>query len=62
MIETACKPFQSLAESALIGLASVPLVARLGHAVSTTGTHAGLMQKQPLSTHNPKLNLLEEKK
>jgi hypothetical protein len=53
MIKTACKPFQSLVETALIGLASILVVARLGHVIRATGLHAGLMQTATLIHAQP---------
>ncbi|MGB7240858.1 MAG: YeeE/YedE thiosulfate transporter family protein [Sulfitobacter sp.] len=44
MIETAFTPFQSLGGGALIGLASVLLMASLGRVMGATGILAGLMQ------------------
>ncbi|SFT91236.1 YeeE/YedE family protein [Sedimentitalea nanhaiensis] len=44
MIETAFTPFQSLGGGALIGLASVLLMATIGRVMGATGILAGLMQ------------------
>lgn len=44
MIETAFTPFQSLGGGALIGLASVLLMATIGRVMGATGFLAGLMQ------------------
>tara|TARA_R110002126_G_scaffold70082_3_gene176649 strand:+ start:91 stop:525 length:435 start_codon:yes stop_codon:yes gene_type:complete len=44
MIETVFTPFQSLGGGALIGLASVLLMATLGRVMGATGILAGLMQ------------------
>lgn len=44
MIETAFTPLQSLGGGALIGLASVLLMATLGRVMGPTGILAGLMQ------------------
>ena len=44
MIDTVFTPFQSLGGGALIGLASVLLMATLGRVMGATGILAGLMQ------------------
>ena len=44
MIETAFTPFQSLGGGALIGLASVLLMATLGRVMGATGILAGILQ------------------
>lgn len=49
MIETAFTPFQSLGGGALIGLASVLLMATLGRVMGATGILAGLMQPASFS-------------
>ncbi|MBM2293238.1 YeeE/YedE family protein [Sulfitobacter pseudonitzschiae] len=49
MIETVFTPFQSLGGGALIGLASVLLMATLGRVMGATGILAGLMQPANLS-------------
>lgn len=49
MMETLFTPFQSLAGGALIGLASVMLMATLGRIMGATGVLAGLFQPASLA-------------
>lgn len=49
MMETVFTPFQSLGGGALIGLASVLLMAALGRIMGATGILAGLLQPTGLS-------------
>tara|TARA_R110002110_G_scaffold115194_11_gene285650 strand:+ start:1145 stop:1579 length:435 start_codon:yes stop_codon:yes gene_type:complete len=49
MMETAFTPFQSLAGGALIGVASVLLMALMGRIMGATGILAGLLQPANLS-------------
>ena len=49
MIETAFTPFQSLGGGALIGVASVLLMATMGRIMGATGILAGVLQPANLS-------------
>lgn len=58
MLETAFTPYQSLGGGALIGLASVLLMATLGRIMGATGILAGILQPAGLSDWSWRMALL----